>query len=196
SAGCITCHQNVGDPHGKPTLRLGCTDCHGGNAGCVTTDAHVRPRQPHLWPTSANPVRSYALLNHESPEFIRFVNPGDLRVAHVGCGTANCHPQEVQTNRKQIMSTGCMLWGAALYNNGSVPFKKARFGEAYGMTGAGLRLLSVPPPTDFEIANNKGVLPYLDPLPRFEMSQPGNVLRIFERGGRFRPDIGIPARPE
>src|SRR5438552_1910078 len=62
SAGCITCHQNVGDPHGKPTLRLGCTDCHGGNAGCVTTDAHVRPRQPHLWPTSANPVRSYALL--------------------------------------------------------------------------------------------------------------------------------------
>ena len=31
SAGCITCHQNVRDPHFKDTLRLGCTDCHGGD---------------------------------------------------------------------------------------------------------------------------------------------------------------------
>ena len=156
----------------------------------------MRPRYPQFWPTSANPVRSYALLNHESPEFIRFVNPGDLRIAHISCGTAGCHAQEVQTNRKQIMTTGCMLWSAALYNNGAVPFKKARFGEAYGMNGAPLRLVSVPGPTKYEIANNKGVLPYLDPLPRFEVSQPGNILRIFERGGRFRPEVGIPERLE
>jgi len=81
------------------------------NAGCLTKEqAHIRPRNPHLWPTSANPVRSYTLLNHESPEFIRFVNPGDFRIAHISCGTSGCHPKEVQTNRKQIMSTGCMLW--------------------------------------------------------------------------------------
>ncbi len=197
SAGCIRCHQNTGDPHQKPTLRLGCTDCHGGDAtASEQTLAHVHPRYPQFWPTSANPVRSYTLLNHESPEFIRFVNPGDLRIAHISCGTANCHAQEVQTNRKQIMSTGCMLWSAALYNNGAVPFKKARFGEAYGMKGAPLRLISVPGPTEFEIANNKGVVPYLDPLPRYEVSQPGNVLRIFERGGRFRPEVGIPERLE
>ena len=42
----------------------------------------------------------------------------------------------------------------------------------------------------------KGVVPFLDPLPRFEMSQPGNVLRIFEPGGRFLPEIGIPERLE
>ncbi len=197
SNGCIQCHQNVGDPHGKATLKIGCTDCHGGNAN--TTDkhqAHVAPRYPEYWPTSGNPVRSYALLNHESPEFVRFVNPGDLRIAHISCGTAGCHPKEVQTNRKQIMSTGCMLWGAALYNNGSVPFKKARFGEAYGMNGSSLRMISNPPPTEYEIENHKGVLPFLDPLPRFEMSQPGNILRIFERGGRFRPEVGIPERTE
>jgi hypothetical protein len=40
------------------------------------------------------------------------------------------------------------------------------------------------------------VVPFLDPLPRFEMSQPGNVLRIFERGGRFRPETGIPEQLE
>lgn len=197
SAGCVVCHQTVGDPHQKETLRIGCTDCHGGNAATVDKDrAHVAPRYPEFWPSSRNPVRSYALLNHESPEFVRFVNPGDFRVAHISCGTSGCHPREVQTNRKQIMATGCMLWGAALYNNGSVPFKKARFGEAYGMNGAPLRMLSNPPPTEYEIANNKGVVPYLDPLPRYEVGQPGNILRIFERGGRFRPDVGVPERTE
>lgn len=197
SVSCVVCHKTVGDPHQTKTLRLGCTDCHGGDASAFDKEkAHVSARHPEFWTTSANPVRSYTLLNHESPEFIRFVNPGDLRIAHISCGTAGCHPREVQTNRKQIMTTGCMLWGAALYNNGSVPFKKARFGEAYGMNGAPLRLVSVPGPTPYEIENNKGVLPFLDPLPRFEMGQPGNVLRIFERGGRFRPEVGIPERLE
>ena len=38
----------------------------------------------------------------------------------------------------------------------------------------------------------KGVLPYLDPLQRWEISQPGNVLRVFERGGRKKSEIGNP----
>src|SRR5262249_24065573 len=137
SNGCMTCHQGAVDPHFKETVKLGCTDCHGGDASACTKElAHVAPRYPQFWTSSANPPRSYTLLNHESPEFVRFVNPGDFRIAHISCGTANCHPREVQTNRKQIMATGCMLWGAALYNNGAVPFKRARYGEAYGMTGA------------------------------------------------------------
>ncbi|HSQ54111.1 MAG TPA: hypothetical protein VLM40_00070 [Gemmata sp.] len=194
SAGCIACHQNVGDPHGKKTLRLGCTDCHGGNANETSKDAaHVASRNPQLWPTSANPVRSYTLLNNESPEFVRFVNPGDFRVAHISCGTAGCHAKEVQTNRKQIMSTGCMLWGAAAYNNGTLPAKRAVLGEAYGMNGASLRLKTFPPPTAEEM-ERKGVVAQLDPLPRFEISQPGNILRVFEPGGRFSPEIGIPER--
>src|SRR5262245_56743743 len=32
SAGCLACHQGARDPHYKDTLRLGCTDCHGGDA--------------------------------------------------------------------------------------------------------------------------------------------------------------------
>ena len=94
-----------------------------------------------------------------------------------------------------MMTHGCMLWGAALYNNGAVPFKEARFGESYSMCGSPQRLQTVPTPTPEETAN-KGVLPYLDPLPRYEVSQPGNVLRIFERGGRFRPEVGIPEKDE
>lgn len=196
SAGCIHCHQGVKDPHFKETLRIGCTDCHGGDA--TTTDkirAHVHPKFPDAWVTSGNPARSYTLLNHESPEFIRFVNPGDFRIAHISCGTSGCHPNEVYTNRKQIMTTGCMLWGAALYNNGSVPYKRARHGELYSMNGTPLRLQTVPAPSEWEM-ETKGVVPFLDPLLRFEVSQPGNILRIFEAGGRFVPEVGIPELEE
>ena len=181
--------------HNKRTVRLGCVDCHGGNPSATTEEAaHVHPLFPAAWPGSAKPVRSYTLLNHESPEFIRFVNPGDLRIAHISCG--NCHAREVLEVRKSMMTHGCMLWSAALYNNGSVPFKSSRYGESYSMTGVPQRIQCVPPPTEFEIENNKGVVPFLDPLPRFEVSQPGNVLRIFERGGRFQPETGIPERLE
>jgi hypothetical protein len=196
SAGCVICHKNAHDPHYKETLHLGCCDCHGGNPNTTIKElAHVAPRFPGAWPTSGNPVRSYALLNHEAPEFIRFVNPGDLRVAHLSCGTGGCHQQEVMQNRTSMMTHGCMLWGAALYNNGGFPLKQARHGESYSMNGVPQRLQTWPPPTDEEI-KKKGVVPYLDPLPRFEMTQPGNILRIFERGGRFTPEIGIPERLE
>ena len=194
STGCIVCHQTVKDPHFSNSVHLGCTDCHGGNANANTIEtAHVLPRFPQLWPKSANPVRSYTLLNRESPEFIRFVNPGDLRVAHIACGT--CHGTETIQVKKSMMTHGCMLWGAALYNNGAVPNKWSRYGESYSMNGTAQRLQTVPPPTAHEM-ETKGVLPYLDPLPRFQVTHPGNILRVFERGGRFRIEPGIPETKE
>ncbi|HUG67477.1 MAG TPA: hypothetical protein VMM76_06980 [Pirellulaceae bacterium] len=194
SHGCVQCHAGAQDMHNKPSVHLGCCDCHGGNPdGTTIQSAHVAAAFPEAWRTSANPVRSYTLLNHEDPDFVRFVNPGDLRVAHISCG--QCHPQETLAVKKSMMTHGCMLWGAALYNNGSYPKKWPRFGESYSMHGVPQRLQTVPPPSYEEIMQ-KGILPYLDPLPRFEITQPGNILRIFERGGRFRPEIGIPERLE
>jgi hypothetical protein len=194
SHGCVTCHAGVGDMHRSPNVRLGCTDCHGGNAAALTKQAaHVHPKHPESWPGSANPVRSYTLLNHESPEFVRFVNPGDLRVADESCG--GCHASIVLQVKKSMMTHGCMLWNAALYNNGSIPNKRAAYGESYSHEGVAQRLQTVPPPTADE-TNYKSVMEYLDPLPRFERQQPGNVLRFFERGGRFRPEVGNPERLE
>ncbi|HVC95223.1 MAG TPA: hypothetical protein VND64_16120, partial [Pirellulales bacterium] len=194
STGCVACHQGVADMHRQETVHLGCCDCHGGNPRTHDKHkAHVYPMYPEAWANSANPVRSYTLLNHESPQFVRFVNPGDLRIAHLSCG--NCHPKEVLQVRKSMMTHGAMLWGSALYNNGSVPNKVPRYGESYSMCGAPQRLQSVPPPSEYEIVH-KGIVPFLDPLPRFEITQPGNMLRVFERGGRFRPETGIPERLE
>lgn len=196
SASCMNCHQGQHDPHGKETVRLGCTDCHGGNAQVADKfGAHVLPQFPEAWPGSANPQRSYTLLNRESPEFIRFVNPGDLRVARQSCGTTGCHTEIVDQVGKSMMTHGAMLWNAALYNNGAIPDKHPRYGESYSTNGTPQRLLTIPPPTPLETAT-KGVLPYLDPLPRFEISQPGNILRIFERG-RFDPqEVGLPNTKE
>ena len=55
--------------------------------------------------------------------------------------------------------------------------------------------MTFPPPTAEEIAK-KGILPYLDPLERWEISQPGNVLRVFERGGKSKPELGNPSLEE
>ncbi len=194
SEGCIHCHTDVGHMHPINSIQIGCTDCHGGNAGTVDiAQAHVWPAFAPAWKDSANPVRSYTLLNHEKPEFIRFMNPGDLRVAHIACG--QCHANEVLQLRKSMMTHGCMLWGAALYNNGGTDEKYSRYGESYSMNGAPQVLQTVPLPTPEE-TRNKGVLPFLGPLAPYQISQPGNTLRIFERGGRFRAEVGIPERLE
>ena len=130
------CHVGIEPMHASPAVHLACTDCHGGRAD--TTDklaAHVAPRNRALWRTAANPSAHYAALNQESPEFVRFVNPGDLRVADQTCGNRNCHGAIVAKVRTSLMSHGAFLWGAALYNNGAFPLKRPVFGESYARDG-------------------------------------------------------------
>jgi hypothetical protein len=197
SAGCITCHTQIESMHtGETTdedLGIGCADCHGGDPAATTKEkAHVQPRQPELWRSTANPVRAFAKVNEESDEFIRFVNPGDLRAADISCG--KCHAKEVAAVKKSMMTHGGMLWAAALYNNGAFPLKNARFGESYGEDGQIYQVFTNPPPSPEE-TRLKGVIPYLLPLARWEITQPGNILRVFERGGEKKglpSDIGSP----
>jgi hypothetical protein len=201
SAGCVSCHVGIEPMHESPRVKLGCTDCHGGNSGvsaggaapgsdayvAARDEAHVQPENPERWvnakgqPSSANPVRSYTLLNDESPEFIQFFNPGDLRVADQTCGAEGCHPKEVLKVRKSIMTTSAMLWGGAAYNNGIVSVKNYILGESYSRDGEPQKINTVPPPTPAELA--RGVLPFLVPLPRWNIMQPPDSVRAFERGG-------------
>ena len=208
SVGCLDCHKGIEDMH-NGVINLGCIDCHGGNADAraqgmqkgsagyedAKKTAHVQPRFPDRWKSSANPERPYTLTLEESPEFVRFVNPGDLRVAQLSCGTTECHFNDVHNVGKSMMTTGAMLWGAALYNNGAFPFKDYRFGESYGPDGKPQRLQTAPQPTAEEM-QKKGVLSYLDPLPRWEISQMSNILRTFELGGRKAAEIGLPSIEE
>lgn len=125
-AGCQSakCHVGIEPMHVSTAVHLGCTDCHGGNADVTDKlQAHVSPRYPRFWPTSANPPRTYTLLNREDPAFVRFINPGDLRAATETCGSSGCHTDIVTRVKTSLMSQGSFLWGAALYNNGAFPFK-------------------------------------------------------------------------
>jgi hypothetical protein len=211
SAGCISCHTTTDSKtmHRPQTVRLGCVDCHGGDpaiivsAGLSMTSREYKSAKNKAHPkpnilsndTSANAVRVYTGWLKENWDYVKFVNPGDLRVASSTCGLTGCHTSEVQKVRTSMMTHGAMLWSAALYNNGSFPLKQPHFGESYAPDGTPQRLMTFPPPTPEE-TRLKGVLPYLEPLERWEVSQPGNVLRIFERGGAKKPEVGVPLREE
>ena len=210
-ANCVACHQGVGDPHGS--LRMACVDCHGGDPAATTKEAaHPRPRHPERWPGAANPERTYTLLNDESPEWIRFVNPGDLRVANETCG--GCHASQVLATKKSVMATAAPFWGMASYANGIAPFKRTLFGESYSREGLPQRVNNLVPgedgklryPTDEEMRKNSWAR-FLLPLPRFESTQPANLFRVFEEGSRLgtvplgqnglaSPAIGLPDKLE
>jgi hypothetical protein len=212
NSGCVSCHTSTDEPsmHPTGTVRLACIDCHGGDSTAtlppgtnsktpeyeqIKNRAHVLPNGPALAGRSGNQQRLYTKWLRESYEYVRFVNPGDLRVAAETCGTAGCHAPEVMKVKTSMMTHGAMLWGAALYNNGSFPLKNARFGESYSSSGVPQGIRTVPAPTPDEI-RQKGILPELTPLERWEISQPGNVLRVFERGGEKKGEIGNPDREE
>ncbi len=196
SIGCLQCHQGVEPMHkAEQNVVLGCIDCHGGNParGLKKEQAHVLPKNKEFWKTSANPPNSNVWLNHESPEFIRFMNPGDLRVAQQSCGL--CHGEIIRNVDHSMMNHGAMLWGAALYNNGAYPQKNYRFGQAYGADGAPLKLINYTPVTP-EDTQARGILPSIEPLPRFNLSNPGNILRVFEKGGEKQLQLGLPTSDE
>ena len=210
STGCVSCHSasDAFTMHVSQAVVLGCTDCHGGDASvhapqdvsageqydAARDSAHVQPLYPDTWhyPSSANPKRSYTLLNHESPEFIRFVNPSDYRVAASACGA--CHQSIIDANVRSLMATGAMFWGGASYNNGILPFKNYLLGEGYTANGEAA-MVTGSNVSDAD-ALKYGILPELYPLPTWESVKPGDIFRVFERGGRnilnLFPETGIP----
>ncbi len=213
SKGCQSCHTTTdsNSMHDTPAVRLGCSDCHGGNstvtlsgdlkpgsAGyrAIEARAHVQPRHPREWNSvgGANPQRSYALLNHESPAFIRFFNPADYRVVRESCGA--CHMQIIDKALRSLMATNAMFWGGASYNNGVLPFKNYTLGESYTRDGEPASI-SGPTLADPEGAQTAhGVVPSLGPLPPWESVRPADRFRVFEPGGRVAgnlfPETGLP----
>src|SRR5215475_5958137 len=144
STGCISCHTATDEPtmHPSKGVHLGCTDCHGGNNSISVAQgtspkspeyqaakekAHVQPKDSFFKNRTSLPEGAYTHWLKESAEYVKFVNPGDLRVAGETCGTAGCHPKETRAVSTNMMTHSGFLWGAALYNNGGIPYKNTRF---------------------------------------------------------------------
>ena len=211
--GCADCHggnPNVTRPEGTNiTFGPSKSDSPAGLAGHApavdrSTDpayraamdaAHVKPEHPEVWgwPNSAKPERSYTALNHESPQFIRFLNPSDYRVAHLACGA--CHDAEIKATQRSLMSTAAMFWAAGAYNNGILPMKHTIVGEGYTENGEAAQIFNPVEPTA-DMIKHHGVVASLLPLPPWEVMKPSDIFRVFERGGKVTgsqfPDIGDP----
>jgi hypothetical protein len=101
-----------------------------------------------------------------------------------------------------------MFFEGASYNNGIVPMKGAvdnvyglkgvGIGEAYTRTGQPAKVVSPgsPPGTVTPEQEKRGALAALIPLPTWQVMPPGDIFRVFERGGRNIgtefPEIGLP----
>jgi hypothetical protein len=185
SRSCIGCHKGIESMHGDGDTEVGvtCVGCHGGHGDASDrAKAHVPPRNKKVFTSSANPVEGYTILNHESEEFIRFMNPGDLRVAAKACG--KCHAAITGRVQTSSMAHSAMIPQAGLYNNGIHDARRPVFGEAYMPDGTPARLTAggahptqVPP----EFARTS-LVTKLEPLPQFEMVPATDPFRVLERG--------------
>lgn len=130
---CVNnCHNGIEDPHpwfGGDDLT--CTGCHGGDGAATTREtAHIpipaiwqanstqwgRPNLQYYW----NYNTLFGVENFEGGlAWLRFRNPGDLRIADQSCGKlAGCHQDRVENQRRSVMATEVGLTGVALGRNG------------------------------------------------------------------------------
>ena len=193
---CADCHDGCRDPH-PGNRQATCVHCHGGDPSKATKlEAHPTPRFPAEWQSSGNPERPYMLTMQESRDWVQFVNPGDLRIANKTCGP--CHADETLQVMKSLMNTSQHFWGTVTYANGIVSTKRSILGESYGPDGkpqvvnhivsedGGVYQHGEPgrAPTPAEVEENSWSMVAV-PLPHWEVTQPSNIFRIFEKGSRL-----------
>src|SRR5271154_4639099 len=173
---CETCHVGIEPMHANKA-DIACVDCHGGDDTAITKEgAHVHPRKGSVFANDARPADSLSYLNLEGPEFIRFLNPSDLRVADKSCG--DCHSDIVDSVKKSIMATNAMVHNAVFYNNGAIGSKVPLYGEGFDMTSHPTELHPDPPPSPE--AQDRGALLQLHPHPNFDVTKITDPLRVAE----------------
>jgi hypothetical protein len=165
--GCTTCHAQIESAH--PYLSLSCTDCHGGDP--KSTDkatAHVALPTDTLCGVDVSGLDAWgrvktlrsacatdqldALAAKDGGALLRFVNPGDLRVAAASCGSSNpqaggggCHQPVVETAQRSVMQTFVGHYNLPRFLAGMQPTRDAIVGSTT-VSDAGfnpLRFLSV-----------------------------------------------------
>jgi hypothetical protein len=110
---CLSCHVGIENVHFEAVPYGDCTRCHGGDGKALTQEeAHVAvpenwaqvrgdglPPAPHGYIKDMPPD----MLDQLSADYIRFINPGDMRAAEAACG--ECHEGYVERLKNSIMTT-------------------------------------------------------------------------------------------
>ena len=126
------CHGVAGSPNGieeahKPVSLL-CTDCHGGD-GTATEQylAHVAPAPEWVEARVQGYLKNLPVndLDRVDPAYLRFINPGDYRVAQQSCGSASqqsngsgCHEDLIYNAVRSNMATFVGHFNVPRFQNG------------------------------------------------------------------------------
>lgn len=134
-SGCEACHRPV-RPDGTPagieqahpevaSEPLACVRCHGGDADARSQSAaHVAPGLlGRAQVRSASPRE----LDELDPDYLRFINPGDLRAAPDACG-GGCHQDVVDSVIFSPMATAAGEIDVTRYRSGMQPDEAGGFG--------------------------------------------------------------------
>ena len=176
-------------PHDRPGLRRRARP--GARAAAVS-------REPGTARRSANPKRSYALLNREAPEFVRFVNP--TRLPRRARGLRRLPHRDDRGGRALADGDRARCCGAARpTTTASCPTRTTCFGEAYTREGEPAQDRQRRRPAghgDRRRRRRAARSPSSIRCRPGRSIPPGDVFRVFERGGRNIgtqfAEIGLP----
>ena len=162
---CLSCHVGVEDAHPGAVPYGDCTTCHGGDGAALKKDeAHVPV--PDNWaeirgdglPLAANGyIKDMPpdMLDQLSVEYVRFINPGDIRSAEAACG--GCHEGYVERVKNSIMTTNAGHYMPSRFYAG-LQDRDAIYGSHpaidlgfSGEEGTVESLVTLPPPTKEEV---------------------------------------------
>ncbi len=206
SAGCLTCHTQTDRAHdaresgGQARLhrlsrrrRIGAPAPAARSAAAtgVRRRDRARARAAALSRVVALPVEreSGAHVHAAEPREPASSSASSIRptIASRAKSCGACHLEIIEASVRSLHSTGAMLWGGAAYNNGILPTSSST--SSARPTTATATAIDAEGPEDpgctlVDAAAIAGILPQLYPLPAWETIKPGDIFRVFERGGR------------
>ncbi len=176
---CGTCHEAIEDMH--PFSPVTCVQCHGGDATAGDAEkAHVKPR-------GRLPTDERVLGRGVDPAYLRFLDPGNLRIVEKSCGP--CHADAVHDVHHSLHASTAGHLGDGLYENGVVakrhplysvfPVKDERDASVVRPDSAVLVLKQIP---GFRSGRDDRVSTHFSDLPRKACMQchlwsPGRAMR-------------------
>jgi hypothetical protein len=163
--GCLSCHVGIEKAH--PEIAYGeCTICHGGDGLALTKeDAHIAIPDDYLEIRGSGlPAAPFGyikdmppdMLDQLDPDYIRFINPGDIRAAEFACG--ECHPEQVANVPNSVMTTNAGHYMPSRYYAG-IQGQDAIYGshpaidpDWDGAVGTVEELVTLPAPSEVDFA--------------------------------------------
>lgn len=146
---CMQCHNGslIGDysgsgienPHPFPGAdNIACTTCHGGNSNGNDKESSHVPAPPEIgdrtqWDNNAksyfnrltltgiDKIPNYQVngVNYTAKQYLKWLNPGDLRVVSDGQGCGQCHAPHAEVVNNSVLATSTGIFSGSMFAVGA-----------------------------------------------------------------------------